>query len=92
MGAFVLAAFANPSAFQGKDMKIVADWVTVRDMARQAAEITGLDVRCLEGSMDDFERSQYDPWSGARDLYLMNLYYIQVYLNSVQLLIIASQG
>jgi len=77
IGAFALAAFSDPEKWAGKDMKVCAEWGTVRKWAKEASEETGLDVRCREFTMEDLEKSQHSsPW--AKDLYLMNLYYIQV--------------
>lgn len=80
LGAFVLAAFSDPKTYKGKDIKIVSEWQTVRQMAKEASDVTGLDIRCLECTMEDLERSRNDPWEGALDLYLMSQYYIQVCL------------
>jgi uncharacterized protein YbjT (DUF2867 family) len=78
IGAFVLAAFSDPQTYQGRDIKIVSEWQTVRQMAKEANEVTGLDVRCLECTVEDLECSKDEPWEGALDLYLMSQYYIQV--------------
>jgi len=78
VGAFVEAAFSDPQQWQGKDIRIVAEWCTVRRMAKTASQVTGLDVRCFEGTMEDLEAFKNNPWPGAYDLYLMNLYYIKV--------------
>jgi hypothetical protein len=76
VGAFASAAFANPEKWVGKDMRLVADWLTVREMAKQASDETGLDVRCYEATMEDLEKSRTNAM--REDLYLMSMYYIKV--------------
>jgi hypothetical protein len=81
IGAFALAAFSDPEKWAGKDMNVCAEWGTVRKWAKEASEETGLDVRCLESTMEDLEKSaERGPW--AKDLYLMNLYYIRVRIST----------
>ena len=82
IGVFALAAFANPDKWVGKDIRVVAEWLTVRRMAKEASEETGLDVRCFEGTIKDLENSKVGPVE--RDLYLMSMYYMQVNPSTLQ--------
>jgi NmrA-like family len=89
IGAFALAAFSDPEQWAGKDMKVCTEWATVRKWAKEASEETGLDVRALECNQEDLEKSaERGPW--AKDLYLMNLYYIRARISPAARLIAAS--
>lgn len=77
MGAWVAKVFLAPTEFAGKDLKLVADWLTTRDMAATASQVTGLDVRPLECTLNDLEKTQEGGYLFI-DLYRMTRYYMDV--------------
>jgi len=47
-GAFVMAAFLNPNEWIGKDMRIVTEWLSTREMAEIASRVSGKNVVPME--------------------------------------------
>ncbi|KAK5219366.1 hypothetical protein LTR99_010403 [Exophiala xenobiotica] len=74
-GAWVALAFLRPKDFMNRDLKLVVDWLTTRKMAAIASNVTGLDVRPVEATMEDLEKTQ-EKGEIFVDLYRMSLYYI----------------
>lgn len=79
MGAWVLAAFKDPETWMNKDMRLVTEWLSTREMARIASNVTGKEIRCLEVNEELFHESQNAPWLGAKSVYLNYLFFVKVY-------------
>lgn len=77
IGAWVVEVFLHPDEFIGKDLKLVVEWISTREMAETASRVTGLNVRPLECTMEDLERTQKKGHIYV-DLYRMSMYYIMV--------------
>lgn len=77
-GAWVLAAFKDPETWIGKDMRIVTEWLTIREMAATASRVTGKKVICLELDQAGFEATKDAPWPGANEIYLNMLFFVKV--------------
>lgn len=70
IGAYVLAAFANPSEWIGKEMLVCNEMVTPRQYAETFSEVTGFNVKIHETTMEQFLALENDPGMGDRwDVY-----------------------
>ncbi|KAH7341713.1 hypothetical protein B0J17DRAFT_647642 [Rhizoctonia solani] len=62
IGAYVLAAFTNPSEWIGKDMWICNEMVSLRQYVETFVEVTGFDVRVSEGTREQFFALKDEPY------------------------------
>ncbi|CAE6465194.1 unnamed protein product [Rhizoctonia solani] len=62
IGAYVLAAFANPSEWIGKDMWICNELVSLRQFVETFTEITGFNVKVYESTREDFFALKDEPF------------------------------
>ena len=77
IGAWVCEAFKHPNKYLNCDLKLVVEWLTVKEMATTASRVTRLDVRAEESTLENLEQSR----KGGEifeDLYRMTRYYIEV--------------
>jgi uncharacterized protein YbjT (DUF2867 family) len=77
-GAWVRAAFNDPDTWVNKDMRIVTEWLSSRDMASIASKVTGKNITNLELDQAGFEASKDLPWPGAEDIYFNFLFFVKV--------------
>jgi uncharacterized protein YbjT (DUF2867 family) len=77
-GAWVTAAFMDPETWIGKDMRLVTEWLSTRDMAEIASRVSGKKVLPMELDQAAFEATQYtDPM--AEELYKSKLWAVNVH-------------
>ncbi|KAG9093176.1 hypothetical protein FRC07_011518, partial [Ceratobasidium sp. 392] len=62
IGAYALAAFANPSEWIGKDMRVCNEYITPRQYAETYAEVTGSQVDVIEVTRDAFFALEHEPF------------------------------
>ena len=77
IGAWVREVFLHPETYLNRDVNLVVEWLSTREMAATASRITKLDVRPRECTMKELEETQ----KGGEiyvDLYRMTMYYITV--------------
>jgi NmrA-like family len=77
-GAWVLVAFKDPETWIGKDIRIVTEWLSTRDMAVIMSRVTGKKVSVLELDQAGFDASKNAPWPGAEEIYLNMLFFVKV--------------
>jgi hypothetical protein len=77
-GAWVLAAFKDPETWIGKDIRVVSEWLTTREMAAIASRVTGKKVEPLELDQAGFEATRNAPYPGAEEIYLNMVYFVNV--------------
>ena len=78
LGAWVLAVFKDPEAWIGKDLKIVTDWTTMREMAATASRVSGKNVLPMELDQASFEATRTAGYPGAEEFYLNMLFFVKV--------------
>lgn len=76
-GAWVLAAFKDPKTWIGKDIRLVTEWLSARDMAAIAARVSGNKVEPLELDEAAFEQTKHATWPGAEEFY----YNMKLFMN-----------
>jgi hypothetical protein len=81
-GAWVMAAFKDPETWIGKDMKVVTEWISTREMAAIASRVTGKNVSCLELDEAAFDATRNAEWPGAEEIYLNMLFFVKVCLSA----------
>src|ERR1700685_2136570 len=57
-GAWVTAAFLDPGTWIGRDMRLVAEWLSTREMAAIASRVSGKHVLPMELDEESFETSR----------------------------------
>lgn len=77
IGAWVTEAYLHPEHYLGRDLKLVVEWLTTRDMAATATAVTGRDVRPRECTEQELEQTQ-EKGDIFIDLYRMTRYYMTV--------------
>ena len=77
-GAWMLAAFKDPETWIGKDMRVVTEWLTTREMAAIASRVTGKNVSCIELDEAGFEATKNAPYPAAEEIYLNMLFFVKV--------------
>ncbi|KAH6904380.1 NmrA family protein [Coprinopsis sp. MPI-PUGE-AT-0042] len=71
LGAWVVPAFRDPEAFAGQKIKIVVEYLTLRDLATQFSEAHGeRAVLALELTPEQFEASRHADHPAAELMYL----------------------
>ena len=74
----MLAAFKDPETWIGKDMRVVTEWLTTREMAAIASRVTGKNVSCIELDEAGFEATKNAPYPAAEEIYLNMLFFVKV--------------
>jgi uncharacterized protein YbjT (DUF2867 family) len=70
-GAWVVPAFREPEQYTGKRIKLVVDYLSIRDIATQFSEVTGEKAGlALELTNEQFEASRYADHPAAELMYL----------------------
>ncbi len=77
IGSWVTQVFLYPDRYLDRDIKLVVEWLTTREMAAAASRVTGLDVRPRECTVQELEKTQ-EQGEIFVDLYRMTRYYITV--------------
>lgn len=67
-----------------KDMKIVSEWLTTREMASTASKITGKKILPTELNEAGFEATKNAPYPGAEEIYLNMLFFVKVVPNRLR--------
>jgi hypothetical protein len=57
-GAWVTAAFLDPGTWIGRDMRLVTEWLSTREMAAIASRVSGKHVLPMELDEESFESSR----------------------------------
>ncbi|KAF9453260.1 NmrA family protein [Macrolepiota fuliginosa MF-IS2] len=77
-GAWVIPAFREPEIYNGKRIKIVVEYLSLRDFANQFSEVTGEKASlALELTREQFEASRYADHPAAELMYLSWEYVIR---------------
>jgi hypothetical protein len=58
-GAWVTAAFLDPETWIGKDMRLVTEWLSTREMANIASRVTGKKIVPMELDEETFYASMH---------------------------------
>ena len=74
-GVWVTAAFDNPETWIGKDMRVVTEWLSTREMAKIASRVSGKKVFPLELDDEAFEATKDADYPSAEELYLNFLFF-----------------
>ncbi|KAF5357819.1 hypothetical protein D9756_001677 [Leucocoprinus leucothites] len=70
-GAWVVPAFREPETYSGKRIKIVVDYLSLRDIVNQFSEVSGEKASlALELTREQFEASRYADHPAAELMYL----------------------
>jgi hypothetical protein len=77
-GAWVLSALKDPKTWIGKDMRLVTDWLSTRDIAEISSRITGAKVEPLEWDEAAFDKSKDAGWPGAEEFYYNMKFFMNV--------------
>ena len=77
-----MAAFKDPETWIGKDMKVVTEWLSTREMAAIASRVTGKKVSCLELDQAAFDATKNAEWPRAEEIYLNMLLFVKVCLST----------
>jgi len=76
-GAWVLAALKDPETWIGKDMRVVSEWLSTREMAAIASKVSGKKISPLELDQAGFEATRNAPWQGAEEIYLNMVFFVK---------------
>ncbi|KAL0580416.1 hypothetical protein V5O48_001569 [Marasmius crinis-equi] len=77
-GAWVVPAFREPEKWTGKKIKLVTEFLSIRDLATQFSEVTGEKAGvALEMTREEFEASRYADHPAAEFMYLSWEYVIR---------------
>jgi hypothetical protein len=82
-GAWVLAALKDPKTWIGKDMRIVTEWLSARDMATIVGRVSGKKVEPLELDEAAFEGTKNAQYPGAEEFYYNMKFFMTVKLLSI---------
>lgn len=74
-GAWVTAAFNDPDTWIGKDMRVVTEWLSTREMAKIASRVSGKNVVPLELDEEAFKATKDADYPGAEEIYLNFLFF-----------------
>ncbi|ESK94244.1 hypothetical protein Moror_8315 [Moniliophthora roreri MCA 2997] len=78
LGAWVVPAFKEPEQWSGKKVKLVVEYLSIRDLATQFSEVTGEKAGlALELTREQFEASRYADHPAAEFMYLSWEYVIR---------------
>jgi hypothetical protein len=58
-GAWVTAAFLDPGTWIGRDMRLVTEWLSTREMAAIASRVSGKHVLPMELDEESFELEEW---------------------------------
>ena len=73
-----MAAFNDPKTWIGKDIPIVTEWLTTREMAAIASRVSGKTVVPMELDEAGFQATENGSWPRAKEIYLTMSYFINV--------------
>lgn len=78
-GAWVTAAFSDPDTWIGKDMRLVTEWLSTREMAAIASSVSGKTVLPMELDEEAFQASKYTGNPLDEELWKSKLFAVQVH-------------
>ena len=76
-GAWVLRAFLSPAQWLNKDMRIVTEWLSLRDLANIASRVSGKKVVPMELTEEQFHQTRTAGYPGAEEFYLNFLFFVK---------------
>jgi uncharacterized protein YbjT (DUF2867 family) len=79
-GAWVTTAFMDPDTWIGKDMRLVTEWLSTREMAAIASRVSGKKVLPVELDEAAFEAASHPGNSIDDELYRSKLFAVKVAL------------
>lgn len=79
-GAWVTAAFMDPGMWIGKDMRLVTEWLSTREMAAIASRVSGKNVLPIELGEAAFEAAKHTGNPIDDELYRSKLFAVKVAL------------
>lgn len=77
-GAWVTAAFSNPETWIGKDMRLVTEWLSTREMAAIASRVSGKKVLPMELDQAAFEAPKHTGNPLDEELWRSKLFAVKV--------------
>jgi hypothetical protein len=77
-GAWVTAAFLDPETWIDKDLRVVTEWLSMRDMATIASRVTGKKVVPIELDEASFEATKDADYPSAEEFYLNFKFFVTV--------------
>ena len=77
-GAWVTAAFSDPDTWIGKDMRLVTEWLSTRDMATIASRVSGKTILPMELDEEAFQATKYTGNPLDEELWKSKLFAVQV--------------
>ena len=78
-GAWVTAAFSDPNTWIGKDMRLVTEWLSTREMAAIASRVSGKTILPMELDEEAFQATKYTDNPLDEELWKSKLFAVQVY-------------
>lgn len=78
LGAWALAVFKDPETWIGKDLKLVTEWTTMREMAATASRVSGKNVLPMDLDQASFEATRTAGFPGAEEFYLNMVFFVKV--------------
>jgi uncharacterized protein YbjT (DUF2867 family) len=88
-GAWVVAAFLDPETWIGKDLRVVTEWLSTRDMASIASRVVGKKVVPMELDEASFDATKDADYPGAEELY-KNLKYFATVISFIRFVLMHS--
>jgi uncharacterized protein YbjT (DUF2867 family) len=86
-GAWVTAAFSDPNTWIGKEMRLVTEWLSTREMAAIASRVSGKTILPMELDEEAFQATKYTDNPLDEELWKSKLFAVQVYVSGWSLLI-----
>jgi uncharacterized protein YbjT (DUF2867 family) len=77
-GAWVAAAFTDPDTWIGKDMRLVTEWLSTREMAAIASRVSGKKVLPIELDQAALEAASRTGNPVDEELYRSKLFAVKV--------------
>jgi uncharacterized protein YbjT (DUF2867 family) len=77
-GAWVTAAFSDPKTWIGKDMRLVTEWLSTREMASIASRVSGKKVLPMELDQAAFEAPKHTGNPLDEELWRSKLFAVKV--------------
>ena len=73
------AAFSDPNTWIGKDMRLVTEWLSTREMAAIASRVSGKTILPMELDEEAFQASKYTGNPLDEELWKSKLFAVQVH-------------
>lgn len=78
-GAWVTAAFNDPNTWLGKDMRLVTEWLSTREMAAIVSRVSGKTILPMELDEEAFQATKYTGNPLDEELWKSKLFAVQVH-------------